>query len=36
MKKRLRKRTRPWSPLATWTSCIRSGETGELRFSLFA
>jgi hypothetical protein len=35
MKKRLRKPKRTWSPLSAWTACIRVGESGELRFSLF-
>jgi len=35
MKKRLQKEMRSWSPLSAWTACIRVGESGELRFSLF-
>lgn len=36
MKRQWLKRMRSWSPLAAWTSCIRSGKDGEIRFSLFA
>ena len=36
MKKHILRLFRGWSPMTAWTACIRQGESGELRFSLFA